>query len=251
MGPKFGQAWGCNMKNFLKPKNFDIKAKSFSFESVKYMTDLEKKKVYINFVKLLNNHFKHTLFKKNLYQHFTNHCGFIAHYNINGFYGEYFETAANFHFNVNGYSNAMSEYSGNLNKKSTLSHAEQFYTIYEEINGSNSGLGDFYDTIMSNQNWGACSDYKDLDDAIKEAFNEYMSIWVDEIKKAVKAHGEFLKNDEIRILKAKQDEIKSKQAELEVKNREIETILIEESAKAQSEPAVAKTQLSLFDFMIA
>ncbi|MFA6195278.1 MAG: hypothetical protein WC656_01385 [Sulfurimonas sp.] len=240
-----------NTNNFLKPKKFNIKAKSLSFESVQFMTDLEKKKIYINFVSFLNNHFSHTTFKKNLYQHFTNHCGFIAHYNINGFYGEYFGTAAKYHQVVNDVTPPQSEYCGIDMRKPNISNGEAFYRIYEEINGSRNGLGDFYDTIMSNRNWGAYSDYRDLDDAIKEAFSEYMSIWIDEIKKAVKAHSEFLKNDEIQKLKAEQDEIKSKQAALEVKNKEIETRLIKESVKAQSKPVVIQTQLSLFDFMVA
>lgn len=185
-----------NQKKFLKPKNFNIKAKSISFQSVKNMTDLEKKKVYINFVKLLNNHFKFTLFKKNLYEYFHLHCGFIAHYNLNGFYGEYFETAANYHYNVNGYTNPMNEYAGNLNCNSDLSHGEQFYAIYKELNGSPNGLGEFYNTIMSNQNWGAYSDYKDLDDAIKEAFSEYVSIWRMQLKKAIKDWDNYKKEQE-------------------------------------------------------
>jgi len=191
-------------KNFLKPKNFNIKAKSLHFKSVQYMTDLEKKKIYVNFVKFLNNHFKRTLFKKNLYEHFHCHCGFIAHYNIDGFYGEYFETAAKFHFNVNNYSNPMHECGGNLNEKSMLSHGEQFYAIYEEINGSRNGLGEFYDSIMSNQNWGACSDYKDLDDAIKDAFNEYLDVWRMEIKKAIKAYNNSTKQQEKKPIQKEQ-----------------------------------------------
>lgn len=239
-------------RNFLKSKNFNIKAKSLSFESVKYMTDLDKKKIYINFVKLLNNHFKRTLFKKDLYQHFTNHCGFIAHYNIHGFYGEYFETAANYHFNVNGYSNPMHECGGNLNSKSTLSHGEQFYAIYEELNGSRDGLGEFYNSIMSNQNWGAYSDYRDLDNAIKEAFSEYMEIWREEIRKAVKAYSQFSKNEEVAELKAKHEKLNAQEIELKEAKKQLNIELMKEVKKANFtndvKPVVNKVQLSLFDF---
>lgn len=185
-------------RNFLKPKNFKIKAKSLRFESVEFMTDLDKKKIYVNFVKLLNNHFKRTLFKKNLYEHFHCHCGFIAHYNIDGFYGEYFETAAKFHFNVNNYTTPPHECSGNLNQSSELSNEELFYDIYEEINNGKYGLGEFYDTIMSNQNYGGYDNYKDLDDAIKAAFNEYLEIWRDEIRKAVRAYDKFSKDEKVK-----------------------------------------------------
>jgi hypothetical protein len=243
-----------NSRNFLKPKNFKIKPKSLSFESVEFMTDLEKKKVYINFVKLLNNHFKRTLFKKNLYEHFHCHCGFIAHYNINGFYGEYFETAANYHFNVNSYSNPANEYAGNLNKISTLSHAEQFYAIYEEINGTRNGLGDFYDTLDGNMNYGAYGDYADLDNAIKDAFSEYMEIWREEIRKAVKAWNIFSKDKDVQELK-KQKEVAQKEAsELLTKARELETKIVDK--KTIQDKAVVKSdsksgQASLLDFMSA
>ena len=243
-----------NSKNFLKPKNFKIKAKSLSFESVKFMTDLEKKKIYINFVKFLNNHFKRTLFKKNLYEHFHCNCGFIAHYNINGFYGEYFETAASYHYNVNNYENPMNEYSGNLNRESTLSHGEQFYAIYEELNSSRDGLGEFYDTIMSNENYGGYADYADLDGALIEAFNEYMEIWREEIRKAVKAYDKFSKDEKIQKLNEKKEELRNEQKRLDETTRAIEETLIEEASKVkiieeESNSKVAKKQQqNLFDF---
>ncbi|MBW6487499.1 hypothetical protein [Sulfurimonas sp.] len=235
-----------NSRNFLKPKNFNIKAKSLSFESVEFMTDLEKKKIYINFVKLLNNHFKRTLFKKNLYEHFHCHCGFIAHNNIHGFYGEYFETAANFHFNVNGYTNPMHECGGNLNSKSTLSHGEQFYAIYEELNGSRYSLGAFHNQICGNMNYG---DYRDLDDAIKDAFSEYMEIWREEIKKAIKAWDKFNAGQKVQELREEQEKIKTQKLELESKEKVPEVALVKESVKTQSKPITQKEQPTLFDFV--
>lgn len=239
-------------RDFLKPKNFKIKAKSLSFESVRFMNDIEKKKVYINFVNFLNNHFKQTLFKKNLYQHFHLHCGFIAHYNIHGFYGEYFETAAKYHYNVNGFKNPMHECGGNLNRKSTLSHGEQFYAIYEEINGARDGLGDFFGTLCGNRNYGAYGDYADLDNAIKDAFNEYMEIWREEIKKAVKAFEQFSKKEDIEKLKAKQDEIANEVKTLKDAHSKIEDELIKEVNASMVETKTKKgEQLNLFDFMAA
>lgn len=241
-------------KNFLKPKNFNIKAKSLSFESVDFMTDLDKKKIYINFVKFLNNHFKRTLFKKNLYEHFHCHCGFIAHYNIHGFYGEYFETAANFHFNVSGYTNPMHECGGNLNSKSTLSHGEQFYAIYEELNGSRYGLGAFYDQICGNMNYGGYGDYRDLDDAIKDAFSEYMEIWREEIRKAVKAYDKFSKEEDIKKLKEEKEAAEHKANELLKNADEIEQKMLDAKIKqddVKQKVDVKKAQLTLFDFMAA
>ena len=71
-------------RNFLKVKNFKIKEGSYTFKDVKFMSAAEKKKIYKGFISFLNNHFKHTNFNKGIYQHCHLHCGFIAHYNING-----------------------------------------------------------------------------------------------------------------------------------------------------------------------
>ncbi|MGJ0300956.1 hypothetical protein [Aliarcobacter cryaerophilus] len=72
-------------RNFLKVQNFKLKVENFEFEDVKFMTSTQKSKIYKNFVSFLNNHFKPTSFKKDIYEHCHLHCGFIAHYNINGF----------------------------------------------------------------------------------------------------------------------------------------------------------------------
>ena len=241
----------CSTRDFLKIKNFKIKAKNIKFESVQHMTDLEKSKIYVAFVKLLNNHFKFTLFKKNLYQHFTNHCGFIAHYNLNGFYGEYFATAAKYHCNINGYKTPAHECGGNLNESSDDSNGEMFYAIYEELNGSRVGLGEFYDGIMSNQNWGGYSDYVDLDDALKEAFNEYLEIWREEIKKAIKAKDKFLKIEKVQELKVKENNIKQKQNLLNESMSEIQQELNDELTTQLQKVSTVEPgmQLSLFDLL--
>lgn len=242
-----------NSRDFIKPKKFNIKAKSIAFESTKFMTDLEKKKVYINFVAFLNNHFKFTLFKKNLYSHFHLHCGFIAHYNLQGFYGEYFETASSFHFNVNDYKTPAHECMGNVNKTSSLSQGEQFYSIYEELNTSRDGIGEFVSTLMNNQNWGGYSDYKDLDDAIKEALIEYKSKWIEEIKKAIKAFHVFSKKEKVQELKRKEKEAEQNIMKLEDLKTDIQNNLIKE--KESSEKVIKSPskigQLNLFDFVAA
>lgn len=99
-------------RNFLKVQNFKLKVENFEFEDVKFMTSTQKSKIYKNFVSFLNNHFKPTSFKKDIYEHCHLHCGFIAHYNINGFYGEYFGTAARFHKIANGFEKEPTEYDG-------------------------------------------------------------------------------------------------------------------------------------------
>lgn len=236
-------------RDFLKPKNFKIKAKNISFESVEFMTDLEKTKIYKNFISFLNNHFKKTLFKKNLYEHFYCHCDFIAHYDTNGFYGEYFETAANYHFNVNGYSNPMNENSGNLNRSSSLSYGEQFYAIYEELNGSRNGLGEFYDTLV----YGGYADYADLNEAIRDVFTEYLEIWREEIKKAIKAYNEFLKDEQVQKLNEEKEKTLLQIKELNSKATDIELELADKktSYELKLRDDFKGGQTDLFDFMEA
>ncbi len=229
-------------RDFLKPKNFKIKAKSIAFESTKFINDLDKKKIYINFVKLLNNHFKFTLFKKNLYQHFHTHCGFIAHYNLHGFYGEYFETASTYHFNVNNYSTPAHECMGYMNQSSTLSHGEQFYAIYEEINGSREGLGSFISNLLNQHCYN--DDYSDINAALKEAISEYLEIWRLEIRKAIKAYDKYSKDE-----KAQQLKIAQKKVKLNIKTLATETSNIEDETSHTIN--LSSGQSNLFDFLEA
>lgn len=245
-----------NARNFLKPKKFNIKPKVIRFTSTQFMTDLEKAKVYVNFVKFLNNHFSQATFQKNLYQHFHLHCGFIAHYNQHGFYGEYFETAAKFHYNVNGVNHKVHECGGNLNRKSTLSQGELFYAIYEEMNSNgHDGLGGFINTLLNNRNYGGYAEYRDLDDAIREAISDYKETWVGLIRNAIREYDKFNKNEEIQKLQTKKAEILNEQKRLEETAKQIEETLIIEASKVEAikEELTYKkpTQLSLFDFLVA
>lgn len=60
------------------------------FTDAHFMSAREKQKVVNNFKKFLKNNCSETTFTKALYNHLHLHCGFIAHYNINGFYNTYF-----------------------------------------------------------------------------------------------------------------------------------------------------------------
>lgn len=65
------------------------------FTDAQYMTAKEKEMVAKAFERFLKNNFREEDFTKRLYEHLHLHCGFIAHYDINGFYGTYFEDPAN------------------------------------------------------------------------------------------------------------------------------------------------------------
>jgi len=64
------------------------------FTDAKFMTASEKVFVLRNWERFLRLGLKKDHFTKRLYQHLHLHCGFIAHYNIHGFYEEYFQAGA-------------------------------------------------------------------------------------------------------------------------------------------------------------
>jgi len=60
-------------------------------KDTKFMTAQEKDKVLRNWEGFLKSGCSRSQFTKALYEHLINHCSFIAHYNIQGFYSTYFE----------------------------------------------------------------------------------------------------------------------------------------------------------------
>ncbi len=69
----------------------ELKAKENGFTDTFCMTAKEKEQVAGAFENFLKNNFKTEYFTKALYEHLHQHCGFIAHYDIHGFYATYFE----------------------------------------------------------------------------------------------------------------------------------------------------------------
>jgi len=241
-------------RNFLKVKNFKIKEGSYTFEDAKFMSAAEKKKIYKGFVSFLNNHFKHTNFNKGIYQHCHLHCGFIAHYNINGFYGEYFSAAATFQkiaFNVekqpseyDGYYVGSTAYEG----IDSLKAKHAFYRLYEELTTSEDGLGDFYGAFSGRRGYMGASmdgDYGDLNTAIKDAFCSYLEEWEELITKAMSAFEAFSKDEDTKQLQSQKEEALAQAKALQQKAMELEAQLI----KKQQTPQKQHTQSTLFDFL--
>jgi len=63
---------------------------SVSFTDTQFVTAKQKSQVLRHWTKFLKGGFKKEDFTKQLYHHLTQHCGFIAHYDIEGFYSVYF-----------------------------------------------------------------------------------------------------------------------------------------------------------------
>jgi hypothetical protein len=67
-----------------------MRMETTEFKDVRFMTAAEKKRVLRQFVRFLKSGFEARLFMKSLYHHLIQHCSFIAHYNLGGFYAVYF-----------------------------------------------------------------------------------------------------------------------------------------------------------------
>lgn len=63
------------------------------FTDTEFLSASEKAKVLNNWKLFVSSGFKRTRFTKALYKHLSLHCGFIAHYDINGFYAARFADA--------------------------------------------------------------------------------------------------------------------------------------------------------------
>jgi hypothetical protein len=61
------------------------------FKDAEFMTAKEKELALKSWEIFLKHGLKKQHFTKRLYNHLHLHCGFIAHYNIHGFYSTYFE----------------------------------------------------------------------------------------------------------------------------------------------------------------
>lgn len=58
-----------------------------------FMAAKEKEQVLNQWERFLSNGFRWSCFNKSLYNHLIQHCQFIAHYNRQGFYQDYFENS--------------------------------------------------------------------------------------------------------------------------------------------------------------
>lgn len=81
-----------------------------NFTDTRFMTAKEKERVLKNWNTFLKNGLKKENFTKRLYNHLHLHCGYIAHYNLHGFYSTYFEAGCDvqrffelFCSNINGF----------------------------------------------------------------------------------------------------------------------------------------------------
>ncbi|MFA6395869.1 MAG: hypothetical protein WCW84_07870 [Sulfurimonas sp.] len=237
------------LANHIKIKSFKLSIPSVEMTDTKFMSSLEKLDVLKKWVSFLNNHFKPSSFNKKLYQHLSLDCGYIAHNNQNGFYGNYFGASAQFHWLAFGVKKAPSEYDGYCLKGScvgvdSIESKEAFLSIYEEIQLSTShryvndeGLGGFFSNWTNNNEYIFRGDYGDLNRAIKMAFEEYMTLW----GKVITDAEEKRIREEIKVQKARVTKTLTDAA--------IQLEQIERAVPVETPKKKKTAQLSLLDFL--
>ena len=60
-------------------------------KDVEFMSAAEKREVLKQWEQFLKSELSREKFTESLYRHLINHCSFIAHYSIDGFYSTYFD----------------------------------------------------------------------------------------------------------------------------------------------------------------
>lgn len=243
-------------------KKFTIKAKKVNFTDVKFMSASEKTKVYNKWISFLNNHFSEKQFSKALYGHLYTNCGYIAHYNLFGFYGEYFEKGAILNKMAFGVNHTPNENSGiwtgsiEFLGKDALETKRAFYDVYDDlINGHKyEGLKGF------KQNWNGSGymgarfdgDYGDLNVAMRQALQEYVDTFEDLIDDAKEQLKKAEEQTRLKELKAQKERIKATMETAKTQLDLIDKEIVEEVEIFEEQPAPANNgQLSLFDFVVA
>ncbi len=59
----------------------------YEFKDVKFLSADDKRKILTAWERFLKNGLRRQDFTKRLYSHLIQHCEFIAHYDLDGFYG--------------------------------------------------------------------------------------------------------------------------------------------------------------------
>lgn len=226
------------------------------------MSATDKMKVYKKWISFLNNHFSQKMFSKQLYEHLHGHCGYIAHYDIHGFYSNYFEKGASFNKMAFGVETKMSDYGGigshdvNFLGKDAIETKQAFHNIILELlfgkDKYDEGLASFYSNWNGKNYLGASynGDYGDLNSAMKDALSEYISIWNDMaevIQNKLSKAEEQTRLKEIKLQKKRlQDSMSKAKNQMKKLDKEIEDELLEFDSEKESDTPF---ELNLFDFL--
>lgn len=113
------------------------------FKSTQFMTAEEKEKVVKNFKKFIASDLDEGSFTKALYNHLHVHCGFIAHYNKDGFYQSRFVGLENLKTTLHGIQRSATECSSDYRDLNTVlsqivaENYEKIIQVYTKIEISN------------------------------------------------------------------------------------------------------------------
>lgn len=143
-----------------------------TFRDAPYLTVPQKRHIYQAWQNFLVHSFARRFFTKDLYKHLTLHCSFIAHFNLDGFYGTYFDPLG----------------------QATLRFIDQFDGA---LPGVSAEYGDTYWCRSGND---AVAPYYDLHDAMRTFMKSHADRLRGLVKKALLVQAEMdLKHAQARI----------------------------------------------------
>ena len=102
---------------------------TYQFKDVEFLTAKEKELILRSWTRFLKNGLRKEDFTKRLYEHLHLHCGFIAHYDIHGFYSTYFT-------DITGKERFFDHLFGDYNQRCQIDDykdiQEAMYQVYQE-----------------------------------------------------------------------------------------------------------------------
>ncbi|MHC3995713.1 hypothetical protein ACXWTF_12885 [Thiomicrolovo sp. ZZH C-3] len=222
---------------FLEVKPFKIKAAKIEFAEAEFLSAKEKGLIYRKWVSFLNSHFKQSNFTKKVYEHLHLHCGYIAHYNINGFYENYFTDL---------------QEECKCFDTDDLHTKRYFYDVYRSMfnsSGPDFGLHGFLENWTGRGFMGARfdGDYGDVNTAMRDALLDYMIQYELLIDAANTKLEKARQSERVKLKVQQRDRLKAVIANVQNELDQLEKEMIDEVGNAAKAPKGAPAALTLFD----
>ena len=206
-----------------------------SYFNTEFMSADQKKKLERAWRQFVFSGFRQDKFTKPIYNHLHLHCGFIAHYNLPGFYSTYFRGYSLFpgmsyekQYQIKHFSNRWYAEDLNLPEKE-----DKFYLQLEAIPDPERVEKEFLKTLTWRLNFSG--DYRDINyrlvEILKEGFEHALKRAAEElavIQREKKLHEKELMKIRLEELKKEEMLLKEKLSQIQLQQENIKKVIKEE-----------------------